>query len=148
MTEIRFYHLQRSREEDALPLLAFKAWQAGQRVVVRLPDAARVEAMNNALWTFKADAFLPHGSAADGAADRQPVWLSTENDNPNGAKTLILGVGCTPDEIEAYTLCCLMLDGNDAAQVEGARSLWRGYKDAGHELSYWQQDASGWSRKA
>lgn len=148
MTDVRFYHLQTSSEEQALPQIAYKAWQAGHRVVVRAADDAQVDRLNNALWTFRSDAFLPHGSKDDGRGADQPVWLTCGDDNPNGAKTLILSAGVAANDIGAYDLCCAMLDGNNEAQVAEARERWKTYKDAGHSVSYWQQTSNGWEKKA
>jgi DNA polymerase-3 subunit chi len=148
MSEVRFYHLQRTNEESALPQIALKAWQAGHKVVIKAANDERVDKLNNALWTFKADIFLPHGSKDDGFAAKQPVWLTAGDDNPNEAKTLILGTGTGSENIAQYELCCAMLDGNDEAQVEAARALWKVYKETGHTVSYWQQGDKGWEKKS
>lgn len=148
MMEIRFYHLLKTTQDQALPQIALKAWQAGHRVVVKGRDEADVERLNNALWTFRADVFLPHGGKDDGPAERQPVWLTDKDENPNGAKTLILAAGTASEKIGDYDLCCAMLDGNDAAQVDDARRQWKQFKEAGHGVSYWQQTDSGWEKKA
>lgn len=148
MTEIRFYHLQGSTEDQVLPQLALKAWQAGGRVVVKAQEA-RVAKLNDLLWTFRADVFLPHGAAGDDMPERQPVWLTAGDDNPNGAKTLILASGCGEAALDGYDLCCTLLDGRDEARVAEARALWTQYKEAGHQVSYWQQaEGGGWQKKA
>jgi DNA polymerase-3 subunit chi len=36
-----------------------------------------------------------------------------------------------------------MFDGTDAAQLEAARKRWSAYKEAGHSLVYWKQNAKG-----
>lgn len=148
MTEIRFYHLQKTSEENALPQIALKAWQSGHRIVVKAGDETQLEKLNNALWTFRADVFLPHGSKDDGHAALQPIWLTTADENPNGAKTLLLSTGAVAEDVSAYNLCCAMLDGNDESQVAAARERWKIYKEAGHTVSYWQQTDSGWEKKA
>ena len=33
-------------------------------------------------------------------------------------------------------------------KVEAARAQWKAYKEAGHSVSYWQQDEKGWIKKA
>lgn len=148
MTEVRFYHLQKTAEDAALPQIALKAWQSGHRVVLKAADEVRLERLNDVLWTFRADVFLPHGSKDDGHAALQPVWLTTGDDNPNGAKTLLLATEAAANDIGAYDLCCAMLDGNDESQVTAAREQWKVYKDAGHAVSYWQQTDKGWEKKA
>lgn len=131
-----------------MPQIAYKAWQAGGRVVIKAADAAQVTQFNDALWTFRSDAFLPHGSIEDGNPERQPVWLTQGDDNPNGATTLILSAGCTSGDMGAYALCCVLLDGHDESQVLAAREVWKACKDAGHTVSYWQQTDAGWDKKA
>ncbi|MBU6235787.1 MAG: DNA polymerase III subunit chi [Alphaproteobacteria bacterium] len=148
MTDIRFYHLTKTPEDQALPQIAMKAMQSGGRVVVRAADEGRVDSLNDALWTFRADVFLPHGTKDDGYAEQQPIWLTAGNDNPNGAKTLILAAGCQTDDLTGFDLCCIMLDGRDEAGVEAARGKWKAYKEAGHTISYWQQTDKGWEKKA
>jgi DNA polymerase-3 subunit chi len=147
MTEVRFYHLQRTAEDAALPQIALKAWQTGHKVVIKAANDDAVERLNNALWTFRADVFLPHGSKEDGHAARQPVWLTSGDDNPNAAKTLIVACESSSEKVSDFELCCLMLDGNDPAQVEGARDQWKAFKEAGHTVSYWQQGDKGWEKK-
>lgn len=149
MTEVRFYHLQRKSLEQALPELLEKILERGHRTVLRAGSAERVEALNQHLWTWRPDSFLPHGSAADGHAERQPVFLTDGTDNPNRADVLVLVDRAGEDGIDAYALACTMFDGNDPEALAAAREQWRRCKDAGHDLTYWQQtDRGGWQKQA
>ena len=149
MPEIRFYHLTRRTAEQALPELLNRALSKGYRLVVRSRDEADSERLNEHLWTYDPDSFLAHGSARDGKADRQPVFLVHGNDNPSGADVLMLMPGAVTDAIEPYALCCVLLNGQDDAQVAEARGLWKVWKEAGHTITYWQQGEDGkWAQKA
>jgi len=149
MTEIRFYHLQRATLEAALPPMLQKTLERGQRAVVIAGSPERVEALNAHLWTCDEGGFLPHGSARDGFADRQPIWLTTEDENPNGAQVLFLTDGAVSGRIAEYALCVELFDGNDPAAVEAARARWSEYRAAGHDLTYWKQSPDGkWERKS
>ncbi len=149
MTEIRFYHLQRKTLDQALPEILQKALAGERKVVVRAPDQQETERLNDHLWTFRPDVFLPHGSAKDGNPDLQPIWLTDKEENPNGADVLIVTGGAAYDNAEEFSLCCEMLDGNDETQTAAARKRWKLYKEAGHTISYWQQSESGgWENKA
>lgn len=148
MTEIRFYHLQRTAQDRAIPQIAYKAYQSGKHVLIKSVDEAEVEKLNTALWVFAADAFLPHGSAADKFESRQPVFLTAGNDNPNNAKIIITAPGCIPETPGAFDLCCEMLDGKNEAQIDDARTRWKSYKEQGFEVSYWQETENGWQKKA
>jgi len=148
MTEVGFYHLTRTPLERALPKLLEKAIAAGKRAVVRAGSAERVEFLNTALWTYEPSSFLPHGAAKEGEAVRQPIWLTDTDENPNAAQILVLTDGASVTDIGAYERCLEMFDGRDPQAVEAARARWRGYREGGHPLTYWQQtESGGWEKK-
>ena len=108
--------------------------------------------LDDALWRWgpssRSDSFLPHGTAADGNAEKQPVWLTAAEENPNGAAFLFLTDGATSDALGDYARCFTLFDGRDEAAVAEARLHWQAWKDAGHTLTYWQQGDRGWEKKA
>ncbi len=148
-TEVNFYHLTRSSLEDALPRLLQKTLQAGERAVVMLGSVERVDALNTYLWSYDPDSFLPHGSARDGDADRQPVWLTHLDENPNSARFLFVADRARSEKVADYTRCFELFDGRDEEAVADSRERWKAYKAAGHAVVYWQQTlAGGWEKKA
>ena len=142
MTEIRFYHLRTTALERALPQLLEKILARGTRAVVMAGSPERVAALDDALWTYDDRSFLPHGSARDGFAEEQPVWLTMQPENPNGAQVLVLTDGAVA-EIGAWPMVLEIFDGNSDAAVATARERWKAHKAAGHELTYWKQDDQG-----
>lgn len=149
MTEVRFYHLQRRSLEQALPKLLEKTLERGWRAVVLAGSAERVDALNQHLWTYDPASFLPHGARRDGFADAQPVWLTAEDENPNGATVLFQIDGAASNNLSGYDLVCDLFDGNDEEAVMAARDRWKACKAAGHGLTYWQENERGaWEKKA
>ena len=149
MTEVGFYHLQRTSLEQALPRLLEKVLETGGRAVVRASSDDRVEALTAHLWTHDDRSFLPHGSDPDGYSEEQPIWLTTREENPNGANFLILADGATSERIGDYERCLELFDGNDPAAVAAARERWTTYKAAGHAVTYYQQNpGGGWEKKS
>ena len=149
MTEIGFYHLQIAPLERALPKLLEKVLERGMRAVVVAGSEERVEALNTALWTYDQASFLPHGSARDGNAEAQPIWLTVEDENPNGANVLVLTDGTDSPHLDRFERCVLMFDGTDEEALAAARRRWQVYKSAGHKLTYHQQtERGGWEQKA
>ena len=148
VSEIGFYHLTRSSLEQALPQLLGRTLAAGERAVVVCGTAARVAALDQALWECAEPNWLPHGTAADGDAELQPIWLATDDAAPNGARFLFLVDGASSARLEAFTRVFDLFDGNDDAAVQAARARWTAAKAAGHALSYWQQGPKGWTKQA
>ena len=148
MTDIGFYHLTRSSLVQALPRLLEKVHASGARAVVMTGSEERTGALDTVLWTYNPNAFLPHGTARDGNADEQPIWITHEDENPNGASILVLTDGAVSARIGEFDRCLEMFDGNDEEAVQQARARWKAYASAGHSLTYWQQTPTGsWEEK-
>lgn len=145
MTDIGFYHLTRSPLDEALPRLLEKAYATGHRVVVRGGDAERIELLNRALWTYGKDSFLPHGARSDGFAEDQPIYLTAQVENPNGATILVRVDGAEAPDLAGFARCLDLFDGHDEDAVARARERWREAREAGHACTYWQQgERGGW----
>lgn len=149
MTEVGFYHLTTRSLDWALAKLLDRALSLGKRAVVLAGSTERVESLSSQLWTFDPNSFLPHGTAKDGMAEHQPVWLTADDENPNGAHFVMLIDGQETARLADYERCFEIFDGRDSGQVERARAHWTAYKAAGHTVTYWRQnDAGGWEKGA
>jgi len=150
MTEMLFYHLKEQSLEQVLPALLQKSLERGWRVVVQASSDERVDALDAHLWTWRDDAFLPHGTSRDPEAAEQPIVLTADADNPNGAtvRFLIDGANLAADAA-GYERVVLLFDGEDPDAVEMARARWSEAKAAGADVTYWRADENGrWQRQA
>jgi DNA polymerase III subunit chi len=148
MAEIGFYHLTRTGAEAALPRLLGRTLAAGERAVVICGSAERVAALDTSLWLAADPDWLPHGTALSGHADLQPIWLTTEDEAPNGARYLFLIDGASTARLGAFDRVFDLFDGGNPESVAAARLRWAAAKDAGHLVTYWQQGPRGWEKKA
>jgi DNA polymerase III subunit chi len=149
LPEVLFYHLERNSLEQVLPTLLARSLERGWRVVLQVGSDERLEALNAHLWTYDDASFLPHGSAADGRADEHPVWLTTGDDNPNGASVRFLVDSAESAAFAEYQRVVLIFDGADADSVARARSAWRVARSSSLTATYWRQDENGrWAKQA
>ena len=143
MAEILFYHLSERTLEAVLPGLLERCLERGWRVVVQAGSEERVRALDSHLWSFDEASFLPHGTSADGRAEDQPVWLTADDDNPNGANVRFLVDGATMPAFDGYERAVFLFDGGDADALAAARAAWRAASDGGNDVTYWRQDERG-----
>jgi DNA polymerase III subunit chi len=150
MTEILFYQLKGQRLEQVLPALLLKSLERGWRVAVQASSEERIEALDAHLWTWRDDAFLPHGTWREPDAAEQPVLLTPNSENPNRAAVRFLVEGAElPDDAAAYQRLVLLFDGDDPDALAVARERWVKVKNEGFEVTYWQADENGrWQRQA
>ena len=148
--EIWFYHLQDQPLERALPRLVAKAVERGWRVVVQTVDDARLKAIDDLLWSYAPDSFLPHGVEGEAGAARQPVLLTTGTGNGNGAAARFCIDGAAVDvaALDGYQRVILLFDGGNEDALARARRQWSPHKGPGGTRAYGQPPGGGWSRRA
>ena len=132
MTEILFYQLNGQTLEQILPPLIARSLERGWRVAVQASSDERIEALDAHLWTWRDDAFLPHGTWREAEAAEQPILLTVNADNPNAAVVRFLVDGAdVPADASAYQRLVLLFDGDDPEALETARTRWTSAKKRG-----------------
>lgn len=149
MTEVLFYHLQGMSLESVLPPLLEKSLERGWRVVVQSTSLERAEALDSHLWTYSDDSFLPHATWQVRDAAEQPIILSIEDGNPNGANVrFLIDNAALPADCDSYERVVLVFNGEDAEALAAARGAWSDCKARGFDVTYWQTDERGrWQRR-
>ena len=149
MTEVWFYHLQTRPLEATLPRLLERSLERDWHVVVQTPDPQRIEALDQSLWTFREDSFLPHGREGDALQAFDPIILATSAANPNqAALRVLIDRAPLPEDAASYQRIVLMFDGSDEAALVDARAQWAKARKMGLDVTYWQQDENGaWGKR-
>ncbi|HLJ51982.1 MAG TPA: DNA polymerase III subunit chi [Rhizomicrobium sp.] len=148
MTEVLFYHLERRSLDDVLPGMIEKTLERGWRALIRVESSDRADAIDNLLWTYNEQTFLPHAQAGECDPKRQPVLITVEDDNPNGANVLFLVGGAMPSALnepatKSLTRVVVMFDGRDDELLARARTAWTNAKASGHDVTYWKESPAG-----
>jgi DNA polymerase-3 subunit chi len=121
-----------------------KAYLQGRRVVVTGP-AALLRELNERLWTFEAQGFVPHALLAAGQTPAArlaptPIWLC----EPGAAlphREIVLHLG---DEARADAADCTRLIeivGSGDAERAAGRRRWRAYEAQGCTITHHAQPA-------
>ena len=147
--EVWFYHLERSEAGEVLPELLDKARARGWRALVVTGAPERTAEISARLWGWREESFLAHGRADEPEARRQPILLSADGENHNGAEAVLLLDGAEPPPLDGFSRCIDLFDGRDPEAVAAARRRWSAARKAGRPVSYWRQtEAGGWKKQA
>jgi len=135
MPEVAFHAELADRTGYACRLLR-KALRRGARVRV-VGEAAEIDRLDVALWTFEAQDFVPHVRLREGlgaAALRAPIWLQ-EPDRPwpqsLPAPDVVVNLGPQPVSDPGSAARIIELVGTDPSQRQAGRERWRHYQAAG-----------------
>jgi DNA polymerase-3 subunit chi len=145
MPEFRFHHLERRRLDAALPDLLEAALAERLRAVVQAPSSQARDALNERLWTYRDDSFLPHGGPGDGDPATQPVFLTETDETPNGAglRVLLNPADAPRFRDGACERVIVLFEARDEEAMAAARAAWKALRDAGAAPSYWKEGDEG-----
>ena len=116
--------------------------------MVKLPSE-QLKEMDDYLWTYKDDSFLPHGRDDEPLAEQQPITLSANAASAEGRSAVFLLGGTDIADMSGVERCMVMINGRSQDDVMRERKRWKTLKETGATLSYYQQnDRGSWEKKA
>ncbi|HKR76146.1 MAG TPA: DNA polymerase III subunit chi [Rhodanobacter sp.] len=124
----------RFREQPLLLVceLAKRAFAAQQPTLILTRDHAQAEALDELLWAFDEDAFIPHQLAGDDDdADTAVLIVPPGVDTPDRPLLINLREHC-PD---AHCERVLEVVAADPAERDGSRERWREYQRRGFGIA-------------
>ena len=142
--QVDFYHLTRQPLDQVVPRLAERVVASGQRLLIVSGDAGQRRTLDQRLWDYAAESFLPHAQAGVGDDAVQPVLIASTPDAANGARCILIADALWRDEALAFERAFHLFD---EANIAAARAAWKGLgAHAGVERRYWKQGPRGWEQ--
>ena len=145
-----FYHLEKTSTVAALVPLLERCLKNDWTCLIRAQTPETLVALDKELWTFQERLWLPHAiEGAEGIEpSEQPILLTTSQENNNFAQAVFLLEDAPIGDIDGIERAFYLIDGQDDEKVAAARKTYKAAKEAGFELSYWQQSEGGkWEMK-
>lgn len=137
---VDFYHLDKSPLERVLPRICERLLEAGERLLL-VAEPTLLQQLDELLWTYATDSFLPHGRSEAAWPEGQPILLSPIANPVNGAANIALADGVWREQALAFARAFYFFDNSN---VDNARGSWRMLKDRPDvDRRYWKQDDQG-----
>jgi DNA polymerase-3 subunit chi len=129
-----FYLLSHNDSEARITFLCRiieKAYLLGHKINVFCPSKQEAEAIDEALWTFKPQSFIPHHIQGEGPTPPPPVQISFEG-RPTGHYDILMNL--TPEIPAFYSQFNRIIEVilNDDPLKEIARQHYRSYRSWGY----------------
>ena len=140
MGKVDFYILSADGADEPLRVacrLADKAWRQGNRVRVQVTNADALRRLDNLMWTFKQESFLPHeldDENPDGQdLDPVPVVLGTNTGFAPLPDVLINLTETLPDKADEISRIAEIVC-SDSDSKRAGRERYKRYRERGFEL--------------
>lgn len=133
MPRIEFYVLSTAVPAERLRAacqLAMKAWRAGMPVFLRGSDAQQCSEVDELLWRFKAESFVPHSLYQDDA--QAPVVIGL-NEEPGSAQGVLINLGSTlSPQVERFSRVIEIVN-QEPDLLTACRENFRSYRQRGYD---------------
>ena len=150
MTQIIFYSTAPLQVEKTLFALLEKSLEKGNKSLLLFKDKEKCLSINEQLWTYKQNSFLPHISEDDQIYDNidVPVYLSTKNENPFKAELLFSIDGFLPDNIDHFERVIIIIDVNDELLNEKYKNYYLDINKNFEDIVFYKSNDNGkWIEK-
>ena len=134
MTRIDFYQIENDEPPQLFACrLIDKVYRLGHQIYVHTRDADEAAALDDLLWTFRADRFIPHACKLTG--EDAPILIGHDDEPADHHEVLVNLSGAVPDFFSRFERVAevVPLDRNSR---DAARANYKFYKDRGYPLQY------------
>jgi len=134
MTRIDFYQI-----ENTEPPLVFtcrlidKVYRLGHRIYVHTSSEQESEALDDLLWSFREDRFIPH--SLQKIEESAPIKIGHNHEPSEHQEVLVNLSGEVPDFFSRFDRVAEVVPLEDERR-ESARQNFRFYKERGYPLEY------------
>lgn len=137
MTRVSFYILKsqdpQSRQQVACRL-AEKACREGHQVFIYTENAQQSAVMDEALWAFRPESFVPHQVVDNAKTIAAPVLISHNNTPPPRLMDVLINLNPEqPMFFSQFERLAEIIDNNEQIKQQG-RQRYKFYQDRGYPL--------------
>jgi len=133
MTQVEFYILENDQSRELMAChLVEKAWQQQHRVHIHTASAAQSKKLDDMLWSFSDDSFIPHEI---GSHNEKLATVSIDHASDPVCHELLINLAVeVPVFFSRFERVSEIID-DDPQRKESGRERYRFYRDRGYELS-------------
>jgi DNA polymerase-3 subunit chi len=137
MTEVIFVEVTASRMEIRACEIAEHTYAQGERLQIIAIDEEQAARLDDLLWTYKPDNFVPHTlwKSMDNES-AQPVVITTRKERVPGIASLLTMDYCPVEMVQQFSKVTHVVLVDNQERLEASRRYWTLLKDAGFSLRF------------
>jgi len=145
VTQIIFYSSAPLQVENTLFTLIEKSLEKGYKSLLLFLDKEKCSEIDEKLWTYKQNSFLPHLSEDEEISNEIdiPIYLTTKNENPYEAELLFSIDGSIPDNINNLERLIIIIDANDKILLEKYKKYYLDINKKFEDIVFYKSDDDG-----
>ena len=137
MTDVLFIEVTASRLEIRACEIAERTYVQGNRLQIIAADQQQAVRLDDLLWTFRPDSFVPHGFPK-GKKDEPlpPVVITTERKKIPSFEFLLMLDYCPIETLVQFSRVIHLVVVDKRERLEASRGYWAQLREAGFSLRH------------
>lgn len=137
MTRIDFYQIDNDDEPLGFTCrLLEKIYRRGHEIFVYTASSEQTRELDDLLWGFRPDRFIPHGPLSTGEGDKAPIQIAHQGE-PRHQDVLVNLSNRVPEFFSRFDRVAEVVPLDENSR-DAARRNYKFYKDRGYLLHYHQ----------
>ena len=141
-----FYNSSHRNAVADISWLIEKLFKQKNRILVCCKDHETVEVIDNFLWAYKEDRFIPHSIATKENNSFYPILITTEihEDYEHNVLLALSGVLIEEKDWRKFSKAYYFFDDQENKEKENAREMWKSFSALNIVCKYWVYKANKW----
>ena len=141
-----FYNSSHRNVVADISWLIEKLFKEKNRILVFCKDLETVEVIDNFLWAYKEDGFIPHSIEKKGSSSIYPILITTNihEDYQHDVLLALSGVLIEEKYWRKFSKAYYFFDDQENKEKENAREMWKSFSALNIDCKYWVYKANNW----
>ena len=141
-----FYNSSHRNVVADISYLIEKLFNQRNRILVFCKDLETVEVIDNFLWAYKEDGFIPHSIATKEKSSVYPILITTDihEDYEHNVLMALDGVLIKEKDWRKFSKAYYFFDDQENKEKENAREMWKSFSALNIVCKYWVNKANKW----
>ncbi|MFL2801009.1 MAG: DNA polymerase III subunit chi [Paracoccaceae bacterium] len=129
-----------------IAVLTEKLFLKNDRIVIFCTDQETVEVVDNFLWAYREDSFIPHSINRNEKTLAYPILITSSIDEGYEHDVLLVlnGVLIKEKDWQKFNKIYYFFDDQDNKEKENARAMWKSCSSLNAECKYWVNEKNKW----
>ena len=146
LEKVYFYNSSHRNVVADISWLIEKLFKEKNRILVYCKDVETVEVINDFLWAYKEDGFIPHSIDSRELSSVYPILITTDihKDYEHNVLLALSGVLIKEKDWQKFTKAYYFFDDQENKEKENARLMWKSLSALNVVRKYWVNKADKW----
>ena len=141
-----FYNCSHRNVVADISWLTEKLYKERDSILICCKDQETVEVIDDFLWRYKEDGFIPHSIEKKERSSIYPVLITTDihEEHKHNVLLALSGVLIEEKNWQKFTKAYYFFDDQENEEKENARAMWRSLSALNVDCKYWVNKANKW----